>query len=66
MTTFPADTDPGIESQLIDLTAVPFAVLRDLDGEVIHNAMRYVVERAGQVRITSRSGNSAGGGERID
>jgi hypothetical protein len=57
--------EPGIESELIDLTAVPFATLRSLDGRALQGSMRHVVERAGQVRVTYRS-NSATGGERID
>ena len=65
MTTFPADTDRSIESQLIDLSMIPFAALRDLNGAAVHGALRHVVERTGKVRVTSRS-NNAGGGERID
>ncbi|HEV2778308.1 MAG TPA: hypothetical protein VGX25_02810 [Actinophytocola sp.] len=65
MTTFSTDPDPGIESELIDLSTVPFALLRDLDGATLHGALRHVVERTGQVRITSRSSGSSGG-ERID
>lgn len=65
MPTFPAEADPAIESQLLDLTHVSFATLGDLNQAAIHGAMRHVVERTGRVRITGRSEN-AGGGERID
>jgi hypothetical protein len=65
MTTLSADAEPGIESELIDLSTVPFAILRSLNGSALDVAMRYVVERTGQVRATSRS-DSGAGGERID
>jgi hypothetical protein len=65
MTTFPADVEPAIESELIDLSSVSFAALRDLDTPAFHGALRRAVKRAGQVRYTSMT-NSQGGGERVD
>jgi hypothetical protein len=61
----PADLEPGIESQLIDLDAVPFTRLRDLDTEALRRSQRHVVERTRGLRARYRSGN-ASGGERID
>jgi hypothetical protein len=65
MNSFSADTDPGIESELIDLAGVPFTALRDLDSEPLRRSLGHVVERTRGVRATYRSSNSQGG-ERID
>lgn len=65
MSTFPPDPNPAIESELIDLSSVPFAALRDLNTPALHAAIHHAVRRAGRVRITSMS-NAQGGGERID
>jgi hypothetical protein len=58
-------TEPGIESELIDLEAVPFTALRDVDDDDLRRSLRHVVERASNVRARYRSGNVSGG-ERID
>lgn len=60
-----ADTDPGIESPLIDLSAVPLERLRGLNSAALHQAMHHVLERTRHPRITRVSG-SEGAGERID
>jgi hypothetical protein len=60
-----ADTDPSIESDLIDLSTVPFARLRRHDDKVLRHAMRGVLERTSHLRIIRRSGQQ-GEGERID
>ncbi|HEY0450703.1 hypothetical protein [Actinophytocola sp.] len=60
-----AETDHGIESELIDLGTIPFRELRTLDSSSLHQAVQHVVDRTSQVRILSRSGNN-GGGERVD
>jgi hypothetical protein len=65
MTTLSADAESGIKSPLIDLSAIPFAILRTLNSSALDVAMRYAVERTGQVCATSRSDNAAAG-ERID
>ncbi|GAA1966601.1 hypothetical protein [Amycolatopsis minnesotensis] len=62
---FSASTEPGIESELIDLDAVPFTALRDLDSEAVRHSAHHVVERTRHVRARYRSAQS-GGGERID
>ncbi|RSM55299.1 hypothetical protein DMH03_34630 [Amycolatopsis sp. WAC 01376] len=67
MSSFSASTEPDIESALIDLDAVSFSALRDLDGEAFRRSARHVVERTTHVRARYRSDNGgAGGGERID
>ncbi len=58
-------TEPGIESELIDLEAVPFTTLRDLDSEPLRKSLLHVVERTRGVRAPYKSTNGAGG-ERID
>lgn len=60
-----SDVEPGIESQLIDLEAVPFTKLRERDDEVLRQSLLHVVERTSRVHARYRSSN-AGGGERID
>ncbi len=67
MSSFSASTEPDIESALIDLDAVSFTALRELDGEAFRRSARHVVERTTLVRARYRSDNGgAGGGERID
>lgn len=58
-------TEPGVESDLLDLERVPFTKLRELDGETLRSALRHVVERAHLVQAPYRS-STASGGERID
>ena len=60
-----ADTEPAIESELIDLSAVPLDRLRGLNSSVIQEAMHHVLERTGRLRSVRRSGEG-GQGERID
>ncbi|HJP74436.1 MAG TPA: hypothetical protein VJ914_09210 [Pseudonocardiaceae bacterium] len=60
-----ASIEPSIESELIDLDAVPFAALRDMDSDALRHSVDHVVERARHVRAHYRSSN-ASGGERID
>lgn len=65
MNSFPADTEPSIESELIDLDAVPFTALRDMDSDALRHSVNRVVERTRHVRARYRS-NTASAGERID
>jgi hypothetical protein len=65
MNSFSAETEPGIESPLIDLADVPFTALRDLDSEPLRRSLSHVVARTSNVRAPYRSSN-ASGGERID
>lgn len=60
-----AGTEPGIESALIDLDAVPITALRDLDSEELRHSAHQVVERTRRLHARYRSSN-ASGGERID
>jgi hypothetical protein len=59
------DTEASIESQLLDLTAIPFAQLRGLDDVAVRHAMQQAVAHTMSVRALSRSSASSGG-ERID
>lgn len=59
------DAETSIESQLLDLTAIPFARLRRLDNVAVQQALHHVVAHTESVRARSRS-SDAGGGERID
>lgn len=66
MSSFSASIEPSIESELIDLDAVPFTALRDMDSDALRHSVNRVVERARHVRAHYRSATSGGGGERID
>ncbi|WP_410664908.1 hypothetical protein [Amycolatopsis sp. lyj-84] len=65
MSSFSASTEPDIESALIDLDAVSFTALRELDSDAFRHSERHVVERTTHVRARYRSGSN-GAGERID
>jgi hypothetical protein len=58
-------TEPGIESELIDLDDVPFRRLRELEGTALRRSLGHVLERTASVRVRYRSGGTATG-ERID
>jgi FXSXX-COOH protein len=60
-----ADTDPGIESSLIDLSAVSLTRLRGLNSSALLQAMNHVLDRTGRLRDV-RSQGDGGQGERID
>lgn len=60
------DTDPGIESDLIDLSTVSFGRLRELNSSALHQAMRRALTKAVNLRATRGSGGNESGGERID
>jgi FXSXX-COOH protein len=61
-----AHTDPGIESDLIDLSGIPFGRLRDLDDTGLHQSMHRTLDRTTRLRGGRRSGQGGGEGERID
>ncbi|MGW5705239.1 hypothetical protein [Amycolatopsis japonica] len=65
MSSFSADTEPDIESALLDLDAVSFTALRELDSEALRRSAHHVVERTTLVRARYRS-TGGGNGERID
>ena len=65
MNSFSVDIEPGIESELIDLDAVPFTRLRELDSEPLRRSLRHVVDRTRHVAARYRSAGQSGG-ERID
>ncbi len=60
-----ADTDPGIESELIDLSDISLDRLRALDNTALHRAMHRTLDRTIGLRGGRRSGQ-VGDGERID
>lgn len=61
-----ADTDPGIESELIDLSTISLDRLRVLDSTALQHAVHRVVERTGRLRGVRRSDNEGSQGERVD
>jgi FXSXX-COOH protein len=60
-----ADTEPGIESELIDLSAVPLDRLRELNSSALCESMHHVLDRTASVRYVRRT-TTNGGGERVD
>jgi hypothetical protein len=58
-------TEPGVESELIDLDDVPFSRLRELEGAALRRSLDHVLERTASVRVRYKSAPS-GSGERID
>jgi hypothetical protein len=62
MDSFRSDVEPGVESQLVDLGAVPLAVLRELDDTMLHLSLGHVLEQARYVRVSAETG----GAERVD
>jgi hypothetical protein len=58
-------TEPGVVSDLVDLEAVSFTDMRDLEGEPLRASMRNVVDRTSRINARYPSGNT-GAGERID
>lgn len=65
MNSFSGSIEPSIESELIDLDAVPFTALRDMDSDAFRHSVNRVVERTRHVHARYRS-SSGSGGERID
>lgn len=61
MESFRSDVEPGVESQLVDLGAVPLAALRELDDTMLHLSLGHVLEQVRYVRVSSDSGT-----ERVD
>ena len=59
------NTEPGIESELVELEGVPFTRLRQVAGDRLRQSMIGVVARTEQVQARYRS-TSDGGGERVD
>lgn len=65
MNSLSGSTEPSIESELIDLDAVPFTALRDMDSDALRHSVHRVVERTRHVHARYRSGSN-NSGERID
>lgn len=57
-----ADTELGVESELIDLGAVSMTALREFDDAVFRQALRYVMQQTAHPQV-SASGSEA---ERVD
>ncbi|HEY7595813.1 MAG TPA: hypothetical protein VH969_21880 [Actinophytocola sp.] len=60
-----SSAEPDIRSELIDLEAVPFTMLRGLETELLRKSLRHVVERTRHVHARYPS-SGQGDGERID
>jgi FXSXX-COOH protein len=55
MESFSTDTEPGVESELVDLGGVPLTVLRALDDTALHRAVRHVVDQSGSRSLSTAS-----------
>lgn len=60
MDSFSADMELGIESQLIDLSAVSMTVLRELDNTVFRQALQHVMQQTAYPQVTA-SGSGPNG-----
>lgn len=58
-------TEPGVESELIDLDDVSFSRLRELEGAALRRSLAHVLERTASVSARYRSTTNSAG-ERID
>jgi hypothetical protein len=58
MDPFSADTESGVESELIDLGAVSMTVLRELDDTGLRQALGHVMQRTAHPQVTA-GGDSA-------
>jgi hypothetical protein len=64
MDSFSPDTEFGVESELIDLSAVSMMVLRELDDTMFRHALRHVIQQTAQPRPNVGGGDQ--GSARID
>lgn len=64
MDSFSADVETGIESELVDLSAVSMTVLRRLDDTVFREALRHVMQRTAHPQVIASSGGDSTG--RVD
>jgi len=55
MDSFPMVIEPGVDSPLVDLGAVPLAVLRELDSAALRRSLGHVVEQTRYVLVSSES-----------
>jgi FXSXX-COOH protein len=56
MDSLSADRESGIESELIDLSAVPMAVLRESEDTALRQAVRQVMQQAAHSPATVCAG----------
>jgi len=54
---------PGIESELLDLSAVPLSVLRTLDSASLRKSVRHAVDRTAYVPVTA---SGSAGAKRVE
>jgi hypothetical protein len=57
METYPRDVEPGLDSQLVDLSEVPLAVLRELDGAAMRRSLVHVMEKARYTQVLAAQPN---------
>ncbi|MFL6120989.1 hypothetical protein [Actinophytocola sp.] len=62
---YSTDTDPGIESELIDLSTISFGRLRELNSSALLHAMHHAMKRTEKLSVSYASA-AEGQGERID
>lgn len=58
MDSLPKGVEPGVESLLVDLGAVPLALLRQLDGTALRRSLGHAVEQATYVRVSADTGKT--------
>ncbi|MGW3958588.1 hypothetical protein ACWED2_02120 [Amycolatopsis sp. NPDC005003] len=55
---------PGIKSELLDLSAISLSQLRKLDPVALHRSIRHAVDRTAHIPVTASS--SGGNAKRVD
>ncbi|WP_326944212.1 hypothetical protein OG439_30540 [Amycolatopsis sp. NBC_01307] len=61
----PGDSEPGIKSELLDLSSVSLSQLRKLDALALNRSIRHAVDRTAHIPVTA-SGSGGGGAKRVD
>ncbi len=60
----PGGSEPGIKSELLDLSTVSLSELRKLDTTALNRSIRHAVDRTAHIPVTASG--SGGGAKRVD
>jgi hypothetical protein len=55
---------PGIASELLDLSTISLSELRTIDAAVLRRSLRHAVDRTAHIPVTASG--SGGGAKRVD
>jgi hypothetical protein len=60
----PGSSEPGIKSELLDLSTVSLSEMRKLDTAALNRSIRHAVDRSAHIPVTASG--SGGGAKRVD